>query len=114
MRGYSQFSCWISIALVKMYISCIIINRGKNTIELVGSVLKIDDCRNCLLSLNLVNSRCFLNKNEFYFRYLWPKLKVVFVKVTKGKEKKYAAKKGENVNTIPFADSEESDVICIT
>ena len=41
MRGYPQFSFWISIALVKIYISCIIINRGKNTFELVGTVLKI-------------------------------------------------------------------------
>ena len=34
------FSFWISIALVKIYISCVIINRGKNTFELVGTVLK--------------------------------------------------------------------------
>ena len=41
MRGYPQFSFLISIALVKIYISCIIINRAKNTIELVGTVLKL-------------------------------------------------------------------------
>ena len=35
-----QFSFWISIALVKIYIFCIIINRRKNTFELVGTVLK--------------------------------------------------------------------------
>ena len=30
-----QFSFWISITLVKIYISCIIVNRGKlNTFEL--------------------------------------------------------------------------------
>ena len=40
MRGYPQFSFWISIALVKIYFSCIIINRVKNTFELVGTVLK--------------------------------------------------------------------------
>ena len=40
MRGYPQFSFWISITLLKIYIPCIIINRGKNTIELVGTVLK--------------------------------------------------------------------------
>ena len=40
MRGYPQFSFWISITLVKIYIPCVIINRGKNTIELVGTVLK--------------------------------------------------------------------------
>ena len=38
MRGYPQFSFWISITLGKIYLSCIIINRGKNTIELVGTV----------------------------------------------------------------------------
>ena len=41
MRGYPQFSFWISITLVKIYISCVIINRGKNTIELVGTVLNM-------------------------------------------------------------------------
>ena len=40
MHGYPQFSFWISMTLVKIYISCIIINRGKNTFELVGIVLK--------------------------------------------------------------------------
>ena len=39
MRGYPQFSFWISIALDKIYISCKIISRGKNTFELVGTVL---------------------------------------------------------------------------
>ena len=39
MRGYPQFSFWISITLVKIYISCIIINRAKNTFDLVGTVL---------------------------------------------------------------------------
>ena len=34
-----QFSFWISITLVKIYLSCIITNRGKNTFELVGTVL---------------------------------------------------------------------------
>ena len=43
MHGYPQFSFWISITLVKIYFSCIIINRGKNTFELVGNVLKICD-----------------------------------------------------------------------
>ena len=36
MRDYAQFSFWISVELIKIYISCIIINRGKNTFELVG------------------------------------------------------------------------------
>ena len=39
MRGYPQFSFWISITLVKIYLSCIITNRGKNTFESVGTVL---------------------------------------------------------------------------
>ena len=40
MRGYPQFSFWISVhvTVLKIYISCIIINRGKNTFELVGTV----------------------------------------------------------------------------
>ena len=40
MRGYPQFSFWISITLVKIYISCTIVNWGQNTFELVGTVLK--------------------------------------------------------------------------
>ena len=43
MRGYPQFSFWISIALVKIYISCIIINWAKiplNNSLLVGTVHK--------------------------------------------------------------------------
>ena len=40
MRGHLQFSFSISITLVKSYISCIIIYRGKNTFELAGTVLK--------------------------------------------------------------------------
>ena len=39
MCGYPHFSFWISITLVKIYLSCIIINPGKNTFELVGTVL---------------------------------------------------------------------------
>ena len=37
-----NFSFWISITLGKIYLSCIIINRGKNTFELVGTVLKFN------------------------------------------------------------------------
>ena len=40
MRGYPQFSFWISITLIKIYISCVIISRVNNTFELVGTVLK--------------------------------------------------------------------------
>ena len=29
MHGYPQFSFWISIGLVKIYITCIITHRGK-------------------------------------------------------------------------------------
>ena len=40
MHGYPKFSFWISLTLVKIYLSCITINWGKNTFELVGPVLK--------------------------------------------------------------------------
>ena len=50
MRGYPQFSFWISITLVKIYISCIIINQGKNTFELVGTVLKLIQHRSTFFS----------------------------------------------------------------
>ena len=51
MRGYPQFSFWISITFVKIYISCIIINRGKNTFELVGTVLNCTTCKSRTLIL---------------------------------------------------------------
>ena len=41
MRSYPQFSFVILMTLVKIYISYIIINRGKNTFESVGTVLKL-------------------------------------------------------------------------
>ena len=44
MRGYPQFCFSISIKLAKIYISPIIINRGKNTFELVGTALKLSYC----------------------------------------------------------------------
>ena len=39
MQGYPQLSFSISITCVKIYISCIITHRGKNTFKLVGTVL---------------------------------------------------------------------------
>ena len=42
MRGYPQFSFWISIALVKIYYPRIVIKHTKNTSLLVGTVL--DSC----------------------------------------------------------------------
>ena len=39
MRGYPQFSFWISITIVKICISRIFSKPGKNTFELVGTVL---------------------------------------------------------------------------
>ena len=39
MRGYPQFSFWISIRLVNICCSCIFSKPGKNTFELVGTVL---------------------------------------------------------------------------
>ena len=41
MGGYPQFSFWISIGLVKIYISCIITHRGKKHLLLVGTVLNL-------------------------------------------------------------------------
>ena len=55
MCGYPQFSFWISITLVKIYIFCIIINRGKNTFELVGTVLNVP-ISYCIL----ITVSCFL------------------------------------------------------
>ena len=54
--GYPQFSFWISIALVKIYISYITINRGKNTFELVGTVLK-----RSLIQLNVIKRNATSN-----------------------------------------------------
>ena len=39
MRGYPQFSFWISITIVKICFSCIFSKPHKNTFELVGTVL---------------------------------------------------------------------------
>ena len=39
MRGYPQFSFWISITLVQICFSRIFSKRRKNTFELVGTVL---------------------------------------------------------------------------
>ena len=41
MRGYPQFSFWISITLVKICFSRIVSKPRKNTFELVGTVLKV-------------------------------------------------------------------------
>ena len=74
----------------------------------------------CFLSLKLVNSRYFSKKNEFYFRYLWPKLVVVFGKVTKGKQvdlclgRNMPLQKVRMLTRDLIAGSEEYDVICIT
>ena len=38
MRGYPPFSSLISVTLVKIYISCLIVNQGKNTFELVDTI----------------------------------------------------------------------------
>ena len=42
MRGYPQFSFWISITLVKICFSRIFRKPRKNTFELVGTVIKFD------------------------------------------------------------------------
>ena len=40
MRGYPQFSFWISVTLVKIYIPCITTHQGKKYLYLAGTVLK--------------------------------------------------------------------------
>ena len=42
MRGYPQFSFWISITLVKISFSRIFSKPRKNTFELLGIVLNCD------------------------------------------------------------------------
>ena len=49
--SYLQFSFSISITPVKIYISCIIINQGKNTFELVGTILNTLDTSSSSLLL---------------------------------------------------------------
>ena len=46
MRGYPQFSFWISITLVQVCFSRIFSKRRENTFELVGTVLKDQDSAN--------------------------------------------------------------------
>ena len=46
MRGYPQFSFWISITLVQICFSRIFSKRRENTFELVGTVLKDQDSAN--------------------------------------------------------------------
>ena len=41
MHGYPQFSFWISITLVKICFSRVFSKAGKNTFELVGTVLNL-------------------------------------------------------------------------
>ena len=41
MRGYPQFPFWISIGLVKIYISCIITHREKNIFNQQAPSLKL-------------------------------------------------------------------------
>ena len=62
MCGYPQFSFWISITLVQIYISCIIISRSKNTFELIGTVLKLRHFSDTL--------KCpYDQKNHFLFSF---------------------------------------------
>ena len=63
MRGYPHSSFWISITLVKIYIFCIIINRGKNTFELVGTVL----------NKSKVVQRCLYSYRQRYSSSQWSK-----------------------------------------
>ena len=61
MRGYPQFSFWISTTLIKIYISYIIINRGKNIFELVGTVLKYTYYENTTKVLLKIRYGVFVN-----------------------------------------------------
>ena len=58
MRGYPQFSFWISITPVKIYTSCIITQQGKKYLKLVGTVLNagVESCE-CLISVLEMNVR---------------------------------------------------------
>ena len=65
MRGYPQFSFWISITLVKIYFSCIIEKRGKDTFELVGTVLNVinfilDRLHNIIIII-IIHGKIFYN-----------------------------------------------------
>ena len=53
MRGYPQFTFWILITLVKIYISCIIINEGKIP---VASPLRQANVIKCPISLWRIHS----------------------------------------------------------
>ena len=60
MRGYPEFSFWISITLVKAY-SRIFSKSRKNTFELVGTVLKFRqesmEVREVILHIGPVSKR---------------------------------------------------------
>ena len=62
MRGHPQFSHWIPITLVKIYISFIIINRGKNTFELVGTVLKVPKKRENNFKIEIITIDLLSNR----------------------------------------------------
>ena len=69
MRGYPQFSFWISIGLVKIYISCIITHRGKKHLLLVGTVLKYNSMKTAEVSatMNLQPIQGWLRSNFICF-----------------------------------------------
>ena len=92
MRGYPQYSFWISITLVKIYISCININQGKNTFELVGTVLNtvsrcvVSGCNNTkdkenefLLGCQYGNPSQKLGDISSFFKFFSVSVKVLHV-----------------------------------
>ena len=77
MRVYPQFSSRISVTLVKINISCLIVNQGKNTFELVGTVLKVPITPktfytklNCCVMLSKVVEEVFLVETGFFSEFL--------------------------------------------
>ena len=77
MCGYPQFSSWISVTLVKIYISCLIINHGKNTFELVDTISIVPITPktffakvNCCVMLSKIAVVVILVKTGFFSEFL--------------------------------------------
>ena len=87
--GYPQYSFWISKTLVKIYRSCIITNRGKNTFELevnpvnprhTRSVTRYDSPSLCARAVKFdaqtINLVCNMMKINFAFLPSFPFLQM--------------------------------------
>ena len=62
MPGYPQVSFWISITLVKFCFSCVFSKPGKNTFELVGTVL--NTCRRYFRYDDIYENLCQVIKSH--------------------------------------------------